>query len=289
MEFNRSDIKNVIIIVLIFLCVNMGVYIYTRLDHQGTQTLITTSEPLRSQDASPDKQKTDLHTFDPNTADSAEFVQLGLQPRVARAIIHYRQAGGVFHKAEDFAKIYTLSDEDYLRLKPYIKIADTFATGSPRNRQSGQEGYYQREVRTSQSHTYSDKLQAGQTIELSNADTTMLKRIPGIGSYYARKITNYRERLGGFTNVKQLEEVGLPVDIREWVTLNPKVTNKLRVNTQTFSQLLKHPYLKYEQVKAIFNYRDHYGNLSSIDNLTNYDAFSAEDLTRLKPYLDFSH
>ena len=48
-----------------------------------------------------------LFRFNPNTADSATFVMLGLRPRQAMAIIHYRNAGGRFRKKEDFKRILT--------------------------------------------------------------------------------------------------------------------------------------------------------------------------------------
>lgn len=64
-----------------------------------------------------------LFRFNPNTADSATFVMLGLRPRQAMAIIHYRNAGGRFRKKEDFKRIYTISEGDYDRLFPYMDAA----------------------------------------------------------------------------------------------------------------------------------------------------------------------
>ena len=54
-------------------------------------------------------------------------------------------------------------------------------------------------------------------MELNTADTATLKKIPGIGSYYARKIVAYREALGGFVSKSQVTEIdGLPPDIVQW-------------------------------------------------------------------------
>ena len=44
-------------------------------------------------------------------------------------------------------------------------------------------------------------------VDLNKADTSILKRIPGIGSTLARMIVVYRQRLGGFYDVSQLQEV----------------------------------------------------------------------------------
>jgi len=64
-----------------------------------------------------------LFEFDPNTATQEELQQLGLRERTAKSIINYRSKGGQFRKKEDLKKIYTLAEEDYLRLEPYIRIA----------------------------------------------------------------------------------------------------------------------------------------------------------------------
>ncbi len=60
--------------------------------------------------------------FNPNTTDSATFVRLGLPYWIAGRIIHYRAAGGYFRRAQDFKKIYGMTDEDYERLKEHIII-----------------------------------------------------------------------------------------------------------------------------------------------------------------------
>ena len=64
-----------------------------------------------------------LFEFDPNTATQEELQQLGFRDRTAKSIVNYRSKGGQFRKKEDLKKIYTLAEEDYLRLEPYIRIA----------------------------------------------------------------------------------------------------------------------------------------------------------------------
>ncbi len=76
-----------------------------------------------------------LFYFDPNTATKEELMRLGLRERVANAIVNYRSKGGQFRKKEDLQKIYTLSEADYYRLEPYIRIGGSAgrssATSSP--------------------------------------------------------------------------------------------------------------------------------------------------------------
>ena len=69
-----------------------------------------------------------LTVFDPNTADSVSFLRLGLPSWMASNILKYRTKGGKFRKAEDFRKLYWLSEEQYLALKHYIKIKEEYHT-----------------------------------------------------------------------------------------------------------------------------------------------------------------
>lgn len=70
----------------------------------------------------PDARELTPFAFDPNKADSAQFVALGLNERQSEMIIRYRNAGGKFRTAEDFGKIFSISEEEYLTLKPFITI-----------------------------------------------------------------------------------------------------------------------------------------------------------------------
>ena len=57
------------------------------------------------------------------------------------------------------------------------------------------------------------KYQPGTVINLNEADTTELKKIPGIGSAIARMIVNYRTQLGGFYKIEQLQEKHLKAEL----------------------------------------------------------------------------
>ena len=52
---------------------------------------------------------------------------------------------------------------------------------------------------------YPIKIKLGTHINLAYADTTMLKKVPGIGSGWAKTIVSYGERLGGYVAVGQLK------------------------------------------------------------------------------------
>lgn len=130
-----------------------------------------------------------LAIFDPNTADSTTLLSLGLPSRMVKNILHYRNKQGKFRYPEDFRKIYGLTEEQYRTLYPYIQITKDFSSKDTVRLLTAQS--VQRDTLM--------KYLPGTIISLNSADTTELKKIPGIGSSIARMMVNYRERLGGFS------------------------------------------------------------------------------------------
>jgi|LFRM01.1.fsa_nt_gb DNA uptake protein ComE-like DNA-binding protein len=135
------------------------------------------------------------------------------------------------------------------------------------------------------------KLSEGETISLNSTDTTEWKKIPGIGSSYSSRIVKYRTLLGGFVCKDQLQEV-YGIDSEMYARISPFIAedtnwSKIKINKLEFKELLRHPYLNYNQVKVIMNLRDKKGNITSIDELSMLDEFSKDDISRLQPYLEF--
>lgn len=137
-----------------------------------------------------------------------------------------------------------------------------------------------------------DKFEPGTLVELNEADTTVLKKIPGIGSGFANRIVKYRNLLGGFYAVSQLGEVyGIDADKYEalapWCQVDASRINKLRVNVLPADSLRRHPYISYPQAKAIYRLRMQKKGLTGWENLLLLNEFTEHDAARLRPYLSF--
>ena len=203
-------------------------------------------------------------------------------------MMKYRRKGGKWRSVDDFQRLYGLSKTDFKKLKPYIRIAEK----DKRGRFVPFEYYYNEyAANKSEKPRYEkiEKLKEGVTLDLEHADTTILKQIPGIGSYYASKIVKYRERLGGFISTNQLYDIeGLPSNVSRWFTLSSQPSvKKIRINHATFKELVRHPYINYEQTKDIVNHVRQYGPLHSFKELRLYKEFSEKDFQRLEPYIQF--
>lgn len=146
--------------------------------------------------------------------------------------------------------------------------------------------------KTSASYPHIEKYPEGTLVELNTADTIILKKIPGIGSTFARRIIKYRELLGGYYSVSQLREVyGIDEErfrtLEHWFSADDKFIDKLFLNYLPADSLRKHPYLNYRQAHVIERLRKQKTKLSGWENLSLLDEFTDTDRIRLTPYLSF--
>lgn len=225
----------------------------------------------------------ELHHFDPNSIDSIGLLRLGLSPFVARNVIKYRNKGGRFATPESFSRIYGLTDEKFRELKPYIRISESFRRKKKREKVSFVE---RKRERKDSIIVY--KYPEGTLVDVNVADTTELKKIPGIGSGISKAIVAYRTRLGGFYSLEQLLEVKyVTPDLLEWFKLENVSLRKLEINKASLEKLRSHPYINFYQAKVIVEYRRTRGDIKSLSQLSLYEEFAEKDLKRLSAYISF--
>lgn len=238
-----------------------------------------------------DGRRAELFAFDPNTADSTDLLRLGLQPWQVRSVYHYRAKGGIYRKPADFARLYGLTQKQYRELEPYIHISSDYSPVSELALARGYDPYHESKPYKEYDRDtlrYPLKLKAGQTIDLSIADTTQLKKVPGIGSGYARAIMSYGKRLGGYVRVEQLREIdGFPVEALAYFRMGSVHTQKLNVNKLSVQQLRRHPYINFYQARAIEEFRRLRGPIKDIGELRLSPDFPPEAIERLRPYVAY--
>ena len=222
-----------------------------------------------------------LTMFDPNTADSTTFLSLGLPSWMIKNILHYRHKQGKFRHPEDFRKIYGLTEEQYQTLHPYIQITEDFSSKDKDTIRLLTAQSIQRDTLV--------KYQPGTVVSLNSADTTELKKIPGVGSNIARMIVNYRERLGGFCRIEQLQEIHLKAErLRPWFSIDTHQIHRINLNKAGMERMMRHPYINYYQAKVIIEYRKKKGILKSLKQLSLYEEFTPIDLERIEPYICYN-
>ncbi len=221
-----------------------------------------------------------LSPFDPNLADSIELSALGIPRFAVSNILKYRRKGGRFTTEASFSRIYGLSEEKFLELKPYLRLPTNVPNleKTPVTIQPVKADSVKRTV----------KYPLGVTVDVGVADTAELKKIPGIGSYIARSIVAYRERLGGFYALQQLNEVKhVTPEIMKWLVLETADIKKININAVSLEQLRAHPYINFYQAKVVVEHRKKRGEIKSLSQLSLYEEFTEKDLERLSPYFSF--
>ena len=210
--------------------------------------------PGRSNLSAPaQKRRIESFRFDPNTVSEEALVRLGLSPKQAASIGNYRSKGGRFRKKEDFAKMYVVSDSLYARLEPYIDIPK---------------------------------------LELNSADSAALVRLKGIGPFYARRIISYRERLGGFSDIRQMMEVeGLDSvrfsGFRDDISVDTARIVKIDIWRDSLPRLVSHPYIGEKVARRIERFRNVYDSTHwSAGNLLKEHVFTEDQFSLLYPYLE---
>lgn len=161
--------------------------------------------------------------FDPNTVSVDDLCRLGFSAKQAQAIDNYRRKGGRFSRRSDFAKSFVVSDSIYRRLEPYIYIP---------------------------------------LLDLNLADSAAFDALPGIGGWYAAKMIEHREALGGYSYKEQLMDIHRFDRERydalsDLITVSEEHKNPYPLWTLPADSLRKHPYIKnMETARAIVLYRE---------------------------------
>ncbi len=138
---------------------------------------------------------------------------------------------------------------------------------------------------------FTKRVKKDTVLDLNHCDTTELQLLRGIGRFTALQIVRYREQLGGFYSPLQLTDepfADYHLDtLLHHFTADTAAIQTLNVNRCSTAALQRHPYLRFQQAKAIYTLRRQRIRLHSIDDLRFLPDLTEDDLHRLTPYLSF--
>lgn len=122
------------------------------------------------------------------------------------------------------------------------------------------------------------------SIELNSADSAILVTLPGIGPYYAKKIIQYRDKLGGFADKRQLMDIfGIDEDryslFSEKITVDTNKIQKINLNEVTYEQLSTNPYIGGYLARSIIRFRD-----SRSNDIINLASLVVENIIKNELY-----
>ena len=210
--------------------------------------------------------------FDPNEYSEAEWRYLGLSQKQAAVVMKFIKSG--ISSNDALNKIYVFPKA----LMTLIKDSTFYPNASdPVNKQEGKV-------------LSSDHIKLKPILELNVIDSAQLVSLRGVGPFYASQIIKYRTKIGGYYKTEQLLEVWKMRPetyeaLTEQLFIDSDKVQKLRLNTITFEDLYKHPYLSYAQANSIVKMRTQSNGFKNITEIKKSKLIDSKTFDKLFPYL----
>lgn len=207
--------------------------------------------------------------FDPNTYKISDWVKLGLSEKQAMIVVKLSERG--FYSNADLERIYVLPKPAYDLLKD--------STFYPRR--SSILSYQTNKPSPDKSKV---------SVNLNGGSHEDFERIKGIGSYFSKKIIDYRERLGGYINKEQLLEIW-KIDlikyqeIEEFIYFAGEPVEKISINQATIETLKAHPYINYKLANSIVKIREQHGEYKELKEIKRSKLIDEVTFVKIEPYL----
>ena len=294
---SRTEANGVIILVLIMAVLTFLPLIVNYLSHRNsgdsdeqqrldslTALLNQNLIPINREEIPASEDSFSYFSFDPNTAGREDLLELGLGAELSNRIIKYRESGGRFYRKEDLKKIYGLTTEKYDQLHPYISIEDAEMSISDK------KFPLQEENRILDFSSKSDEIVL---FDINKADSSELIFVDGVGKVLSSRIVRFRENLGGFVTIAQLQEVyGLEQYAFENLNESAFIEDNFRpriipINSWPADSLARHPYIDFNTARVIVAYRHQHGNYQKSSDLLQVLVLNKDWVERITPYLEF--
>lgn len=228
--------------------------------------------------------KINLVNFDPNTYDLEDWKKIGFSEKDAHTILKYRDVvGGKFTSKGQFKKCYSISDEKYAELEPYLLLPDF-----PKNKD------HQFEIKSlSIQHAFDPNT-------LTENDWQQM----GFSEKQANSIIKYKKFLGGRfdskeslkncfvisdANYKQMSQfISLPEKARSSAKSSVRLA-KFDPNILDVNGWVQLGFTE-NQAASIIKYRDKVlkGSFKNIDDLQKCFVISDQKFAELKPYIQLT-
>ena len=224
---------------------------------------------------------TRLYPFNPNYISDYKGYKLGMSVQEIDRLIVFRKENKFVNSAQEFQKVTKVSDSLLSKIAPYFKFPDWVNE----NRKSNSISIYRDPV-----FAKSEKLVV---LDINTASLDDFIKVYGIGEVIAQRILSFRESLGSFVAMEQLNEVwGLSPEVLVNLNKRFKVKSlvgikKVNINNASIKELAQFPYFKYALAKQIVIYRSMNGLIVETADLTKIKGMPNDKIKIIALYLDF--
>lgn len=255
---------------------NVEISYHERIEEQEAQ-----KEQKKKEDKSKPKSRYNIpdKKFNPNEFGLNDWKKIGLSEKQATSVLKFKEQLGGFKTKEDVKKSYVISDKLFNQIKDKIDI--------PQIDSDKEKSEKDTLTKTATPVEVDNK---DYVVEINSATAEELVNIKGIGDFFAKKIIEQREKLGGFLYHEQLlviynfDEEKLS-EVRPFINIDESKIEKLNINFVSVYELKNHPYIEWNVAKSIVDLRDELGRIKSIDQLLLSPYIDRNLFKKIRPYI----
>jgi len=240
---------------------------------------------LQSQIDSLKQEKLDyvpkIYPFNPNFITDYKGYKLGMSVPEIDRLLAFRKQNKYVNSAKEFQAVTKVSDSLLNAISPYFKFPDWV------NNKKEFAAYKKYD------NTAFAKKEKMVVIDINQATQEDLIKIYGIGEAISLRILKFKESLGGFVSMEQMNDVwGLSPEVIENLNTHFKISatptvKKIDINNASIKELSLFPYFKYPISKNIVTFRSMNGDIKNIEDLTKIKGLSIEKAKIIALYLNF--
>ncbi|AWG20058.1 hypothetical protein FFWV33_00240 [Flavobacterium faecale] len=285
-EYSREQRNGIFAFVfLILLLFGLTVYLQYNtssdtLSAEETAWMATQKEIDRLKLEAPDG-KFELRPYNPNFITDYKGYKLGMSVQEIDRLLAFRKTNQYVNSAADFQKVTKVSDSLLAVMAPLFKFPDWVTHKKENN------GYVKYEKQT---FAKADKIPI---LDVNAATAEDFMKINGIGAGYSDRIIKFREGVGGFVSMQQMEDVwGLPPEVLTKLEASFRVEKqpvlkKIDINNASVKEISAFPYFRYAMAKEIVMCRSMNGDFKNATDLTKIKGLSIEKANIIALYLTF--
>lgn len=217
-----------------------------------------------------------IYPFNPNFITDFKAYTLGMSPTEFDRLKEYRSANKWINSAQEFQKVTQVSDTLLAQISTYFKFPEWISKPKKVYNFS----------RNEKSHkTFFEKK------DLNTATANQLESTFGVGKALSRRIIDFREEIGGFSNDVQLYGVwGLSGETADRVMQNftvksPVEIKKMDINLATASDISTIPGVSFDFAKLIWEFRTLNQRIIDLSVLKNIEGMTEYKLKLINLYL----
>ena len=222
-----------------------------------------------------------IYPFNPNFITDYKGYKLGMSVAEIDRLLAFRKNNKYVNSTKEFQNVTQVSDSLLNVISPYFKFPDWVNT---------KKEFVNYKKYNNTTFAKKEKITI---IDINKATQEDLIKIYGIGEAISLRILKFKESLGGFVSMEQMQDVwGLSPEVIENLNTQFKVSvlpnvKKLAINNASIKELSLFPYFKYPISKNIVTYRSMNGDFKNIEDLTKIKGLSIDKAKIIALYLDF--